>query len=396
MFLNAPLTNMPHLSRVFAVTWKKYDKTELISAEDMCLAIQGFRDEVNLSRSYHERLLAAVEFAIPRLKGQLCEVRQALKGRLRTNPTKHTIPNTKSAASLFAADLASKGVARMGAAHVVQTETGLRPSELLGLKSSHMRRPSSAKGNIVLRLGAHVSTTAKREQFIIVSPERQQYAWKLLGMLGDICEPEEYLFPYSYWEYRHYLALVDNSLGVNLGITPHSGRAGFATESVLAEVPLPEIQAAGRWLSESSFKSYVDIVGALGVQTAFRMKGLQKAADFCQAFLFKCLTFESLATARPAHLVKHGTKQKRVGRQTTSFAEHVAEREQVPDGRACGISTHSKGKERLEDGAVGRHAFSKSVESPAAATDQSKRTSQPGKGKGKSKGCGRSSLSSRR
>ena len=50
-------------------------------------------------------------------------------------------------------------------------------------------------------------------------------------------------------------------LGCKLGGQPHSGRAGFATDLIVQGETIATVQARGRWLSESSFRCYVDGIG---------------------------------------------------------------------------------------------------------------------------------------
>lgn len=166
-----------------------------LTLQNRCVSVQSFRDECQLSKSNHINLLSAIEFAIPVLKGKLVDVREALKGRQRAEPIQHTVPNTKTSAALFAAHLASKGIARMGAAHFVQTETGLRSSELLNVFGQHVRLPRNNDEVIVLRLGAVYSTKAKREQFVMIYPVKHRLSWVLVQCICKIVGPDERLFP---------------------------------------------------------------------------------------------------------------------------------------------------------------------------------------------------------
>ena len=47
--------------------------------------------------------------------------------------------------------------------------------------------------------------------------------------------------------------------------TPHSPRAGFATDAVAAGRPIAFIQEEGRWRSADSFRTYVDVVSAAAI-----------------------------------------------------------------------------------------------------------------------------------
>ena len=82
--------------------------------------------------------MAAIEFFLPEFKFTMIRPREALKGRLIHDPIKHTMPTTKRLAVGFAIKFAEFGRPRMGAAHVLQTESGLRASELLDIIEDHV------------------------------------------------------------------------------------------------------------------------------------------------------------------------------------------------------------------------------------------------------------------
>ena len=81
------------------------------------------------------------------------------------------------------------------------------------------------------------------------------------------------MFPYSIQVYRYLLRRLELKLGIEVGWTPHSGRAGFATELRSAGTPFSEIRERGRWAADSSLRTYLDIVGAAQVSTSLRLKG---------------------------------------------------------------------------------------------------------------------------
>ena len=144
--------------------------TEPADAEDADLRTMEFRSEACVTRSKHQTLVSAVEFFLPRWKGQLSTCREALKGKLLVDPIQHTVPMTPDCANLFSARLASEGKPRAACAPVIQTATGLRPSEL-NLCTQRFRHSRaflsiSAHHN---RSGEVTSTKAKREQYTLLS-----------------------------------------------------------------------------------------------------------------------------------------------------------------------------------------------------------------------------------
>ena len=251
------------------------------SPEELDHMLFCYKDDVALTKSKHITLIAAIEFHIPRWKGLLVDTKEALKGRQRIEPTKHTVPFTKGASILFASHMSSRGSARMGAGLIIQTGTGLRPSELLSLLPESIHIPLVESEHIVIRLGNFVSAKAKREQFVLVKFADQPLAYNLITVLHANTLPGERIFPYTYWEYRNLIVDIDKQLDLHLGLSAHSGRAAFATEGVVAGLPLQEIQAAGRWLSETSFRIYIDIIGASAVGTHVKAKGYSAAIDWC-------------------------------------------------------------------------------------------------------------------
>ena len=172
---------------------------------------------------------------------------------------------------------------------------GHRPSELLNTYSEHVFVPISLTENIIIRLGAIVSTKAKREQFVVVSPDKHKHSYILLRILLTATTTGQRTFPYSYWEYRSALKNIDESSGLGLGITPHSPRAGFASEAAAANADLEETRKAGRWSSEANFRIYIDVIGALHVASAVRLQGLEAAVAFCSLHLFVYLSQETWA-----------------------------------------------------------------------------------------------------
>ncbi|CAK0885210.1 unnamed protein product, partial [Prorocentrum cordatum] len=82
------------------------------------------------------------------------------------------------------------------------------------------------------------------------------------------------LFPYSLVDYRHRLKQFEAALGLDIHWTPHSARAGFASDSVARGVPFQDIKEAGRWLTESSLRIYVDVVTASRVLAQAEQRGI--------------------------------------------------------------------------------------------------------------------------
>ena len=240
-----------------------------------------YKNDRNLSKSQFDYLIAAIEFRYPKVKGSLQWSKQVATGMAMSNNTHHTVPLISAPARLFGTHIAQKRP-RLGFAVPLHQALGLRPSELLKLRRSHVLVPPRGVGRFVFRLGAKIGTKVKREQVAYLdSRKHTQLAFILLMLLNSCADNDELLFPYSYWCYNRALAAVEQELGLDLGITPHSCRAGFASEAVaLGEQSVQSVKDAGRWLSDSSFRTYVDVVAAAQVQAMVALTGQRKAMEF--------------------------------------------------------------------------------------------------------------------
>ena len=252
--------------------------------EDVDLLLLEFRTEFELTRSKHTLLVAALEFFMPHLKGKMILSREALRGRTNVDQIKHTIPIPSEAAHLIAAWHASEGRYRMGAAVLVQHSTGLRPSELLGIQSDHVFVPSGLIGaaKVSIRLGSVVSTKVKREQNVLVCFSEFPFACKLLEWLVRTTSLGDKIFGFGYSSYNNSFKLAEQHFRLQVGWTAHSGRAGFATDLIVKGVPPSTVQARGRWLSENSFRCYIDVIGSLDTKARVSARGLWEEAVWCQ------------------------------------------------------------------------------------------------------------------
>ena len=197
----------------------------------------------------------------------------------------HTIPLPEDCAFLLATLHASRGLPRLATAVLLQQGTGLRPSELLGIRCNHVYVPDrlSDVQRVSIRLGVEVSTKVKREQYVLLDLHEQPVVFKLLEWLVGVTSPEDRLFPFSDSFYNNSFKLAEQHFRLQVGWTAHSGRAGFATDRVARGVPAAEVQALGRWLSDSSFRCYIEVVGSLSIQAKVSAQGLANTALWCKA-----------------------------------------------------------------------------------------------------------------
>ena len=261
----------------------RYDIT-LEEPEDVDLLLLEFRTEFELTRSKHTMLVAALEFFMPHLKGKMILSREALRGRTNVDQIKHTIPLPCEAAHLIAAWHTSEGRYRMGAAVLVQHSTGLRPSELLGIQADHVFIAAGLVGTskISIRLGSVVSTKVKREQNVLVCLSEFPFVCKLLQWLVKSTSAGGKIFGFGYSLYNNSFKLAEQHFRLQVGWTAHSGRAGFATDLIVKGVPFSTVQARGRWLSENSFRCYINVIGSLDTKARVSARGLWEEAIWCQ------------------------------------------------------------------------------------------------------------------
>ena len=253
-------------------------------AESWDEALICYKQSRAISRGNFTFAVAAVEFFFPRFKRQMIVSRAVLEGMQVSKPSVHKVPMTKKPAILYACHFSSDGEARLGAALIIQTASGTRPSEILRLKPENVLFHETLRGPAAtLRLGAMVSTKARREQTAPVYFSEDPEAYELLCSLCATTPIGSMLFPFSYAYYNSRIQQLSKQLKVGVLFSGHSPRAGFASERIARGEDRGEVQTRGRWLTTSSFQIYVDITLAAQVDTEFKLRGLQQATDHCVA-----------------------------------------------------------------------------------------------------------------
>ena len=184
----------------------------------------------------------------------------------------------------------------MGLAVVLQTHTGLRPGELLAIKPEHVLFPWDVAQDVrstpvTIALGVKTGTKVKRAQVA-----RLHYIdIDVITLLFEACQhtkSTDRLFPFTAAQYGAELRHLDQLLKFGAGWTPHSGRAGFATDSRQEGRTFEEIREAGRWQADSSLRVYLDVVTATSVLLQARANGLSSAlawaARYWRAYFVDC------------------------------------------------------------------------------------------------------------
>ena len=76
---------------------------------------------------------------------------------------------------------------------------------------------------------------------------------------------------------------------MDFGWTPHSPRAGFASEAIQDGVPFQEVKEAGRWLGDSSPRTYIDLVQRAQLAVDVQARGRVPAVEFwAREFFWLC------------------------------------------------------------------------------------------------------------
>ena len=299
------------------VTWLSFNGYMPRTPGEWDDLIVEWRYDADVSKTVFEGALAGVEFILPHLRGQLNWAHAVIAGWATEHKARHTIPLCRGPAHLVACHVASAAHPKMAAGILLQRELGLRPSELLELSASDCTLPEHVPGfrgdaRAVLSLGTKTSTKAKREQAVIL---RDPLLIGILRWLVSTADDHNQLVPYSYAHYRRLLAAAEGAIGVKCGFTPHSARAGFATDSIAEGKRFLETKEAGRWIADSSLRVYLDVVGSAAISTAFKLKGLETAQAYALVHVL-----EYLPGARAFQRASDGCQRngERRGRQVLS------------------------------------------------------------------------------
>ena len=85
-------------------------------------------------------------------------------------------------------------------------------------------------------------------------------------------------------------------LGRNVGWTPHSPRAGFASESRALGFSFLEVREIGRWVADKSLRTYIDVVSAGSIAVNLQSQGLRPALAFAEEHWLEYFGFDILAS----------------------------------------------------------------------------------------------------
>ncbi len=171
----------------------------------------------------------------------------------------------------------------MGFGMLLQRDLGLRPSEVLDIRPEDCALPEhvrAATPRATIALGMRTGTKAKRAQAVTLRDPL------LLGLLRWACSTSEKGTPiigYTYENYRRLLLRLQLKLGLSaIGFSPHSPRSGFATEAIADGEDFVRVREAGRWLADTSLRTYVDLARVASIATELELAGLATAIDYTE------------------------------------------------------------------------------------------------------------------
>ena len=228
-----------------------------------------YADSILFSRGAFSLLVSALQFFYPRIRGRLYASFAYRTGWNRLVEIHRTVPMLRTFAYGIAKDIITNEGARMGIGLLVQFDAMLRTAELIAIRRRNVVLPEwHGYGNrfAYITLG---TTKSGREQVAVV---RDVYAVAALRYLVSVtAHSEGLLFDRSYQQYHDILSRACARLNLQLlGFTPHSPRAGSATQKILDGEDFVSVQEGGRWKCAESLRVYLDRAKALATDTVVR------------------------------------------------------------------------------------------------------------------------------
>jgi len=245
----------------------------IYSVGDLDNAVAFYMEVMHLSPAYAERILAALEKVMPRVKYKLSMAHARLQVIRRRRPPAHTVPMSFPVALAVAWALAVQGHGRVGGVLLIQAMFGLRPGEALGLEAADLvagvtsTRVDASRLPIVL-LGPRRGTKAGRPQFVVALPRFADLAHLVL-MRFKLSTPGSARLSHvaDVGTYSRLMRRALAHVGTSGAYSPHSPRAGWATDAIMQGTSFTEVQERGRWLHPQSLRTYLDVAAVLLLQT---------------------------------------------------------------------------------------------------------------------------------
>ncbi len=261
-------------------------------------ALVEWKNARPVAKAEFEACVAGVEFLFPRFRGKLSWAHAVISGWSVVHTPHHTVPLEYRPCRYLAATLCSEGHSKLAFGMLLQRELGLRPSEMLQILPEDISLPEengssrAAEPRATIALGMRSGTKAKRPQAVTL---RDPLLIGLLRWAKRTCTAGQFIVPYTNESYRRILMRTTTRLGLNhIGWTPHSPRSGFASELIASGADFVAVREAGRWLADSSLRTYIDLARVAFIATELQLSGLREALDWTDV---RIVSF--FAAARP-------------------------------------------------------------------------------------------------
>ena len=235
------------------------------------------------TRSKFEKLLASVEKILPHFKGELCLSHAILNAWKVAFAPVHTVPMVPRWGVVVCDGLLRHGHPRAAGVLYLQFMHGLRPGEAFGLTPMALVLPEESRstmGKGVIILGMKKGTKAGRQQTVLVDDPLSLAllrAFRQTVASSDLLSDIRSLTGLSSLMRR---AVLDRNLPMP-GWTPHSGRAGYATDAYLRGVTLARIAEICRWQSIKTLRIYLDAASATASAVSRTLEQHSWVADRC-------------------------------------------------------------------------------------------------------------------
>ena len=186
----------------------------------------------------------------------------------------HTVPLSQPWVLLFSCWLSQTGQSRLGAILLIQYVQCVRPSEALSLFADHFLLPEEfppLEGLAVFFLGPRGGTKAGRPQHSLITDPI--ILWLLRHFRRTVPRGERLCSLRSLSGYAAWIERAATYFGLGaVGWSPHSPRAGRASDLTLANRPFLEIRELGRWQCDRTLRRYLDIMAVAGGEIAARLE----------------------------------------------------------------------------------------------------------------------------
>ncbi len=154
------------------------------------------------------------------------------------------------------------------------------------------------KGPLVVGLGTKANTKAKRPQANSILEASSPVLVGILRDLKSITRPQNRMFPFTLEAYRKTLVAIQSESRLKMGWSPHSVRAGFASEAKAWGMSFEQIRETGRWKVDSSLQIYIDMLQAAQIAVGLKNAGWGPAFEWAAKHWAICALRSLDATER--------------------------------------------------------------------------------------------------